>query len=592
MASIVRISLFRLPLLRLIALVAITLSVANTTQAQDDAKAFDGAVVALPPFYVEPTDGATWLRASLPDFELLTTHDRTFVRQFVRVYMEQSRALEEFVPAKFLWRPHLPETYIVVDADSKRSNPDEIVSQVINENRASQSDRRGRHRFMPNLRLSSPDSSIIFAFMDEDDLDEDRSRDSRSFIQQNISAPGVRRPIPGFRFSTNRLGHQLSNRAPALPTWFIAGLVVLYDRCDFRPGKILIGGMPKIEARPPAAETGDVPPILALNELLVLPAPTDETALKTWTQHTELFMRWCLFSSRKSNRTALWEYLDRIVLETPSEPLFESCFGLSFAAAEKQIDKFHRNRATKRFVHSLPRARQSPEAQIEPASRSDVARVLSEWERLETLHVKQNFPELYETYLTRARQTIVKARHTTGGSPELDATAGLLEFEAGNFGEATTNLETAIAEGTTRPLAYRTLALLRYQALGEERPLEIAAIDPIVSLLIEAHQQSPAIPEVYIDLAEIWEAAQSALSRTEVGVLAAGVRGFPRNIPLVTQMVLMQANRGQLKSAQQILDYAQTRAAQEEKAEILQALSERLQAMIPVEGAGASAPGS
>ena len=323
--------------------------------------------------------------------------------------------------------------------------------------------------------------------------------------------------------------------------------------------------------------------MLALAELLVRPAPTDKATLKTWTAHTELFARWCLFSARKSNRDALWEYLERGVLEPPSEALFESCFGLSFAEAEKQIDKYYRNRATKRFVHSVPRNKNPPEAQIEPASRTDVARVLSEWERLETQHVEENFPDLYETYLDRARQTIVKARHTARVSAELEATAGLLEFAAGNYTEAETILETAIAEGTTRPLVYRTLAQLRFQTLGEERPLEITAIEPVVSLLIAAHQHSPAIPEVYVELAEAWEAAEAPLSRKEVGVLAAGVRGFPRSIPLVTQMVLMQASRGQIKSAQQILNYAQVRAAQQEKAEILQQLSERLEAMLPVE---------
>lgn len=551
--------------------------------AQTEEEAFDGAVVALPPFYVEPTDGARWLRATLPGFELLTTHDRTFVRQFIRIFTAQSQALEEFVPARFLWHPHLPETFIVVDAQSKRSNPDEVVSQVINQNRAAQPDRRGRHRFMPNLRLSSSDSSVTFAFMDENDLDEDGPRNDRSFIQRNISAPGVNRPIPGFRFSTNRLGHQLSHRAPALPVWFIAGLVGLYDRCDFRPRRILIGGMPKIETPPTPSETADIAPVLKLDELLVRPAPTAETSLKLWTARTELFVRWCLFSSRKSNRAALWEYLDRVELESPSEALFQSCFDLSFTEAEKKIDQFHQNRATKRLVHSVPRPKNPPEAKIEPASRIDVARGLSEWERLETQHVKDNFPDLYDTYLTRARQTIVKARHTAGTSAALEATAGLLEFDAGNLPEAETCLETAIAEGATRPLVYRTLAQLRFQALGEARPLDIEAIEPVVSLLTAAHQQSPAIPEVYIELAEAWDAAEAPLSRDQIGVLAAGVRGFPRNVPLVTQMVLMQAKRGQLQSAGQILRYAQVRAAQQEKAEILRKLEERLEAAAPIE---------
>lgn len=566
--------------------VLFALAVTVTAPAQNDDELFDGAVVALPPFYVEPADGATWLRATLPGFELLTTHDRTFARQFVRFYVNQSRALEEFVPARFLWHPHLPETYIVVDQRSKRSDPDEFVSLMINENRAAQPDRRGRHRFRPNLRLTSADSAITFAFMNKDDLDESRppAPDPRSFVQRGVPTPGSGRAvIPGFRFSTNRLAHQLRHRAPALPVWFIAGLVRVYDRCDFRPDRIFVGASPTLEADPPDPATGETPPIMSLDEVLVQPAPTDEAALQRWTARSELFVRWCLFSSRKSNRSALWTYLDRVILETPGEALFEKCFGLSFAAAEKQIDRFYHNRATKRLVHRVPRGDRAPSPPIERANRSDVARILGEWERLETVHVERHFPELLDSYRERARQTILKARHTEAGSPALDATAGLLELAAGNFAEARTNLENAIAGGTTRPLAYLTLAQLRSQP--GERDASPAAVDtePVVSLLLQAHQESPAIPRVYSDLAEIWATAEAPLTRDEIGVLAAGVRGFPRNIPLVTKMVLLQAGRGQFRSSQQILDYAQVRAAHQGDADTLRDLSLRLQAMIPVE---------
>lgn len=552
-------------------------SISSVGVAQDQEEAFGGAVVALPPFYVEPTNGERWTHASFPGFELLTTHDRTFARQFVRTFLQQSRVLEEFVPRRFLWQPYLPECFIVVDAKSKRSDPNEALSQTINSSKSSPKNRKDQRRFLPNLRLTGGDSSINFAFMDEADVDPNRARSGGTMIERITAAAREDGNTAAFRFSASRLSHQLNQRTPALPPWFIAGLVNLFDQCEFPADRIEFGPLRGLELDSPAATDESEPPALVyLDDLLGRPAPSDEAELGAWNKRAELLVRWSLFSAREANRDSLWSYLDRIPLESPDEVLFQSCFGLSYAEAESEIVRFHLEQTARRTIRLKSPGRNLPEMQIQTAERATVSRILGEWERLETKHVETNFPDLHTAYLARARKTIASARQNQNGSPELTAISGLLEYAAGNHADAKSELEHAVHEGSTRPLVLRTLARLKFDELGPDRPLASDTVTPAIELLLTAHRQSPAMADVYIDLAQVLEAAQMPLSRQHVGVLAAGIRAFPRNLPLVSELAILQTKRGKLKSAHLLIDYAQARAASQRGADTLAELATRL----------------
>ncbi len=281
------------------------LCAASLGSAQDDDEAFGGATVALPPFYVEPLNGESWTLTTVEGFELLTTHDRTFARRFVQSYLTQSHLVNQFVPERYRWRPHTPDTFVVVDRKSSRLAEDDAITQILERNR--------------------------------------------------------------------------------------------------------------------------------------------------------------------------------------------------------------------------------------------------------------------ENYLDRARKTIASARQNNADSPALAAVAGLLEFEAGNVNVAHEELSNAVDAGIDRPSVLRMLARIKFDLLVAKLPegefLSHDAIIPAIDLLRQAHETKPRSAAVYSDLVEIWENAGYPLAVSDVAILAEGVRSFPRNLSLVSDLAQMQARRGKVKTAVSILKFSAARAA-------------------------------
>src|SRR5690606_25591133 len=105
-----------------------------------------------------------------------------------------------------------------------------------------------------------------------------------------------------------------------------------------------------------------------------------------------------------------------------------------------------------------------PAVQLEQRRATPVEsyRLRAEWERLQVGFIRAQYPALVENYLLKARQTIELTRQNGGDNADLQATAGLLEFEAGNLPVARRELANAIAGGNTRPEVRQTLAQLRY----------------------------------------------------------------------------------------------------------------------------------
>lgn len=545
----------------------VCLSLLPSLAATDSVEAFDGATIALPPFYVEPA-GERWTLVAAEDYELLTTHDHTFARQFTRAYFRQSHFVSQLVPPRYLWRPYLPDTFIVTDRDSRRLTKDNMVGQIIAKQKSLHQANERRSRFLPNLRLTSPDSSINFAFFDETDLDQNTSRNRQNHFNDSWHILNQRRDASGFRFSTSRLNQQLSAHAPTLPHWAIVGLVDIYDHTTFTRNQMTVDPLELEVPDPVDASPETAPPLIALEALLGPPMPSGREAQLLWRKHAHLFVRWSLFAEDGKHRDAFWKFIDESEHKSASEVRFRETFGLSFATALEAITQFHPTKGAKKLAVKIASDFHQPKVSITTASRAVISHRLAEWERLETRHMREQHPQWIDTYLSRARQTIASARQNGADSPALSATSGLLEFEANEVDLATRELQAAVDAGVSRPYVLHTLAQLKFDAVlarhSDGLLIPTSQIEPAVALLLRAHQTAPAAAEVYRLLSTIWEASDHPFGTKEMAVLATGVRRFPRNHALVVQLVRMQVRRGDFQNARNVLHFARDRAADTE----------------------------
>ncbi len=381
------------------------------------------SVVALPPFYVEPDNPFNWTALTAPGLEIITTHDRDFAVAFARSYYRQLELIRLIIPDRYFWWPAESDKFIVVEPDHQRSKTDRVVGQILDQEQARTGQRRGRV-FLPNFGLNSPDSTIVFAFHDRVTplgVSPFYGRQSAGTYPFDSGASEI-----GFHSNTNRITDRLSRRSPAIPAWAIIGLVELYDECKFFDQRIVIAGLPTLPpppvppAPPPhvaAPSTVDTPPASAetppppppiehLNFpfLFAQPIPADAASRAAWRDQAHLFVRWALFAEDQKYREAFWTFIDRQEHALATEDTFTTCFGLTFAAANAAITIYRADAARDATTLRLSDFEPPTRLRAERAKPAQVARILAEWEQLETAYVRKVEPDLTPVYLQRARR--------------------------------------------------------------------------------------------------------------------------------------------------------------------------------------------
>ncbi|WP_221029384.1 hypothetical protein [Actomonas aquatica] len=578
------------PLRLLPATVAVVLLAATFTapglraQTPDRPAEVDESIL-LPPFLVEPPSRPDrWMLATTPGFELLTTHDADFARTYTKHYFRQLALVRELVPDRYLWEPALPVRHIVVASESRRQETDTAMQQAM---AALRDDRRDGQeapdsRFLPNMRLAGHDSSVVFAF--HDDPEEPNSRGIRSAWELMQGEHLRRRDNAGFYLSVARLEEKLSRRTPALPAWLIAGLTGVYRNGVF--GSKTFEAATYVWYSPAQSDLFRRDPdqpreLLVLPTLFSNPPPSDPATRARWEQQAALFVRWALFADDAAHRDALWDFVDQLELSRPTDDTFRASFGFGLAEARDRLSEYLNSAVSETFALTLPRDFYPPSVATRRTRPADVGLIMGEWERLETGYVRQHAPALTELYLNRARATVQRAREA-GNSPALAALSGLIEYEAGAADAARAELEYAVVSGERRPRVLQALADLRFDELrarhADTEFIPGEEVGAVRVMLNGALEQSPALPEVYVQLAELWRQIDAPLTRTDLAPLARGVRLFPHEPNVIATMVALQAERGQLAFARQILNYARARTRDARTAHFYDDLRARLDA--------------
>jgi len=545
-----------------------------------------GKLVELPPYVVEEPLTPPWRYATIPGVEVVARCPDTFTRQLIQRQYRLHELLKILVPEDLTVIRDLPRYYVFYHAENQPPvNLDIVTSIEKQEQSAAESGRLNRRSepnvqvgFMPNFRFWDEDSLAIFFVVDP-------VADNRDGI--TLSAGYVR--------------YLLETRTPMLPRWYIEGLMELYASVDMTEPPLQtsldvmaatnsltgpVGPKDEIKLAPTNWIGGEVtanlrqnvkakPNILPLAQVITPPPQGERDAAfeVIWRAESALFIRWALDPGRKHpnkgqlaeqpavngvppRKAALWDFVRRSSVEPATETVFKECFGLSYAEVTEQMQNYLQSALTETITLRSPRAIAVPPINLRDATAGEVGRIKGELSRLEVNYVRELYPDLTPRYLEQARRSLRSAYDKGDRDPQLLASLGLCETDAGQDDAALPFLRAAVEAGVVRPSAYFELARLEFAKLTAERPDYRPTPDeiaPILALLAKARTQSPKIPAVYELYTTILIRSNVALRPKALANLDEAVRLFPRRVRLLQLVAILQAMNSNFDVAKQLI---------------------------------------
>ena len=544
--------------------------------------AAEDRVIALPPFIVEEAaKRLPWLYADIAGLEVLSSCPERLTRQLVANHYRLHALLGELVPPALQLRMTGKPTLIFVDSAHQPATSQEVVAQMvlsavdqqmldneavpIDDGRLRRRPKPPRYTFLPNLRLWDRDAQALFAIVRESEFDANRVALSPEYV-----------------------AYILRNRLPALPPWYISGVLTLFARARFTEDALTLDRLDWLsESGSAALKAGPVAnrAVMPLADFFAGElAPSEGEGLSLWQAQAALFIHWGLGGRGAPRRAGLWKFVARAATEPVTEALFQECLGLDFAAAQKQLAAYLPEAMQDRLALRPAQRPRLPNYPVRPANDVEVARIKGDWERLEIGYVKAQFPTLTQKYLEEARRTLMRPYERGSRDPQLLAVMGLCEVDAGNDGAAREYLEDAAARTKSlRPRAAFELARLRFTALRPQRAGTQPALtrdqaNEVFTLLSATREQEPPLAEVYTLMAEVWDVCAQAPTRTELAVLEEGVRMFPRNTELVYRTAELNVRHGFSDTARWLITLGLTLAPDDAARQRFEELQGRLNA--------------
>ncbi|HVS53296.1 MAG TPA: hypothetical protein VHD62_13145 [Opitutaceae bacterium] len=530
-------------------------------------------MVSLPPFLVEETlNGRKWRYAELPGVEVLSRCADDITSRLIETQERVHRLFALLVPPSLQLDLSTPHALIFYDDDIQpetqamlerllRSSAAESPAEPAR-SRSAASPPRTSAKFLPNLWLADRDAFTVFSIVRDDNLEADRLALSQDYVS-----------------------YLLVNRTPALPTWFTAGILMLYENTALERGELTIGRLAwPDDLRSSSTENAEAPAALQpLAAFFAGELPPRRGAIDgphRWQWQAALFVRWALDGKDAPRRAALWRFAERAAQTTVTEALFRECFGLGYATALDQMEEYLPG-ATKHFLTlRLTGAAAPPPFQLRDATFVEVARIKGDWERMEVNYLRSHYPQLAPKYLEQAQRTLAHAYERGTRDPRLLAVTGLCDVDANNNVAARDHLEAAAREGELRPRAWFELARLRFAALSDSatgnEKLSATQVASVLQPLFKARALHPPLPEVYELIADVWTRSAAAPTRLHLAVLDEGVRLFPHRDQLVLHAAELNAQHGFPDAASVLVDVGLRFARDAAVREKLAALRQRL----------------
>ncbi len=342
--------------------------------------------------------------------------------------------------------------------------------------------------------------------------------------------------------------------SPAAPTWLREGLIgpsgiyhdcgINTDKPAFRIAAFL--WISEEETERLRRHPKDQPSLLPLGALFAdrfAEEPPESAAFRLGSAQSALFVYWALYgrSGPGAERNDFWRFVADARREPVTEALFQKHFHVGYAAASAAMWAYAREAIrAPRDIYDRNLYRKLPEIEsmeFRPATEAEVARLKGNWERLEAADLAATFPDLAAKYREASGRSLRRGYRIAGDSdPALLGVLGLYEYENGQFSDARDHLERAAASYAVSTRGLLALARLRLDEIRRAAPddqLNADQLGLVLAPLYAARARSPAVAEVYLQIAEAWAASEIKPGPDHLAILVEGTRLFPRDMDLL-----------------------------------------------------------
>lgn len=522
------------------AVLGLSLAVESRAQLGLDA---DDALIELPPLMVEGQRNLPpWLYANYDGVEYLSRCSSATTRGYIERRAAQLRVLRWLIPPEFLPRMDVPSVTVLYSQRFKAGDQEHMVRELmeLRRRRGGSLLRNSRVGSTPNLMLDDRDFFAVFAYIDE-----------ASFRPEGLSV------------ATDFVDFLLERRVPALPEWLRVGIVGIYGEMKFDRRVIIdpLTWLSSMESRALGANP-HWPRTLVFAHDFFSPEiwalePEGSPRGRTLRAQGKLFVRWAL-DPANGVRDAFWRFAAAAVERPVTDEMFEEYFGFGFSDWRDQLSDYLPKAVNESLVLTPPRLQAPSRLRLREATPAEVARLKGEWERLSIGFVRRRHPEFADRYIEQARGTLSKAVQSGDRLPELHATLGLCEIDAGNPGAARPHLEQAMAQKVIRPRVYLEVARLRSQEIesrreGAEAPWSDAEVAAVVEPLRIALGQNPPMPDVYRLFAQTWTRGITVPDEAGWAQLEAGLKYFPDDLSFAYDVAEAFGRHGRTERAVAVL---------------------------------------
>lgn len=505
--------------------------------------------VELPPFLVEEKNTVRpWVYVGTAGHEILSRCSDDLTTDFAARELRLEELLAAILPRRFQFRTAIPKPSILAPTDLVSASARDVVMQAghgKDTRPGSWADNRSV-RFLANLALDDSDMESLFAIFDE------RHDDAATIV-----------------YTRNRVQFLLRRRVPALPAWFVAGFLWLFDDLQFGRDRVTVNAVSwSSEKENYGLRTDPDYPrtLLAMRDVFAASLGDDRQVDPMVAKQAALLIRWCL--QDPGRREALWRLLTAADTGPITEPVVQECFGCDLSDLRDRLSDYLPTAVRDSFDVKPAKLSPTPKFDVRTATPVEVGRILGDWERLEVRFVTARQPEFVPAYLALARKTLNDARRSAADDPDVCGIFGLLECDAKDDAAARVYLETAVAGHVMRPRVYVELARLRLAAAlqhpdGSLGRLSIVQANSILDPLVAAYAQNPPVVEAYLVNAQVWLRTLSGIQPKNLSVLERGVRLFPADTRLLFATAILETAFGSRDLALQYLTRAEGLAANE-----------------------------
>ena len=518
---------------RLACLVTLALAWGQLAFAAEPAPA---AVVELPPMVIEEAASVIpWLYAHAGGEEYLSHCTERTTREYIAMRRSRFQWIDALFPAEFFLHSDVPVTTILTSQLQRSAGNSEVIGAVLDTRKGGPGTGYTRTTTAPNMLLNDTDSVAVYAYIDEDKFDRTR-----------------------LTISSDYVGFLLDRRTPALPLWLREGIIAAYNDVQFAEEPITLRPLVWLSTEENHALLRDPESpraLLAPGDLFADPnrLPPHVTLARA---QCALLVRWAL-DPRHGARDAFWRFAARAAEGPVNEAVFESYLGFGFTDLRDRLSDYLPQAVKSPLVLPLGKLPSAPRDEVRRATPGEIARLRGEWERLSVPLVRRRYPTAADRYLEQARRTLHRAYDAGDRDPRLLATLGLCEVDAGENAAALEFLEPAVNAQVVRPRAYFELTRLQWRELVRGQPPDreftYPETKPLAELLLQSFGQTPALPESFGLLADIWLRAKTAPTDAQVQLVVSHTAQFAPVPRVCLRMVRALARHGKMPEALALL---------------------------------------